>query len=102
MVGILWIYKPVWLTNIDLLTQYAIQERSLHIHLVDDHVHMKKSSATLLLNIFLEVMKGSSQKHVKGDDLKLSNEEKYEHVGPKVTRSQEGERLQDDKKIMYD
>nr|GEY08192.1 hypothetical protein [Tanacetum cinerariifolium] len=36
----LWIYKPIRLTNIDLLTQNAIQKHGLHIHLVEDHVHM--------------------------------------------------------------
>ncbi|GJX35206.1 hypothetical protein Tco_0246763 [Tanacetum coccineum] len=34
MVGILWTYKPVWLTNVELLTQYAIQKCGIHIHLV--------------------------------------------------------------------
>ncbi|GJS11844.1 hypothetical protein Tco_0368640 [Tanacetum coccineum] len=42
-------------------------------------------------------------KNIKKDDNKsFQDEERYEHVGPKVTSSQEGERLQDDEEIMFD
>ncbi|GJY93037.1 hypothetical protein Tco_0508819 [Tanacetum coccineum] len=38
-------------------------------------------------------------KNFKKDDYtSFQDKEKYEHVGPKVTRSQEGKRLQDDEK----
>ncbi|GJW34371.1 hypothetical protein Tco_0054403 [Tanacetum coccineum] len=42
-------------------------------------------------------------KNIKKDDNKsFKDEEMYEHVGPKVTSLQEGERLQDVKEIMFD
>ncbi|GKC89486.1 hypothetical protein Tco_1150135 [Tanacetum coccineum] len=42
-------------------------------------------------------------KNIKKDDNKsFQDEERFEHVGPKVTRSKEGERLQDDEEMMFD
>nr|GEV24482.1 hypothetical protein [Tanacetum cinerariifolium] len=43
---------------------------------------------------------GSSKLNLS--DHRFQDERKYEHAGPKVTRSQEGKRLQDDEEIMVD
>ncbi|GJW79817.1 hypothetical protein Tco_0143792 [Tanacetum coccineum] len=41
-------------------------------------------------------------KNIKKDGYEsFQDKERYEHVGPKVTSPQEGERLQDDKEIMF-
>ncbi|GKB33341.1 hypothetical protein Tco_0872742 [Tanacetum coccineum] len=41
--------------------------------------------------------------NIKKDGHKsFQDEERYEHVGPKVTSSQKGERLQDDDEMMFD
>ncbi|GJZ52436.1 hypothetical protein Tco_0606951 [Tanacetum coccineum] len=42
-------------------------------------------------------------KNIKKYDYEsFQDEERYEHVGPKVTRAQEGNLLQDDEEMMYD
>ncbi|GJU22120.1 hypothetical protein Tco_1155462, partial [Tanacetum coccineum] len=59
-------------------------------------------SATLILNIFLEVI-SVQDKAIQGRLFdSFEDKEKYKHDGPEVTSSQEGERLQDGEEMIYD
>ncbi|GKA25934.1 hypothetical protein Tco_0712043 [Tanacetum coccineum] len=84
-------------TKIELALEQSQQGASdevLHFTMMNGNpssVNIKQHCRSLQDEAFQEKLFDSFQDEVK-----------YEHVGPRVTRPQEGERFQDDKEMMYD